>query len=26
LRAIEDEGPGKLVTVDTAEVCHYEGR
>lgn len=26
LRAIEDEGPGKIVTVDTAEVCHYEGR
>jgi len=26
LRSIEDEGPGKLVTVDTAEVCHYEGR
>jgi hypothetical protein len=26
LRAVEDEGPGKIVTVDTAEVCHYEGR
>jgi hypothetical protein len=26
LRAIEDEGPGKILTVETAEVCHYEGR
>jgi uncharacterized protein len=26
LREIDDEGPGKIVTVDTAEVCHYEGR
>ena len=26
LRAIKDEGAGEAVTVDTAEVCHYEGR
>ena len=25
LRAIEDEGPGKLLAVETSEVCHYEG-
>ncbi len=26
LRGIEDEGPGRPITVETAEVCHYEGR
>jgi hypothetical protein len=26
LRGIEDEGPGKVVAVETTEVCHYEGR
>jgi hypothetical protein len=26
LRAIEDEGPGRILAVETAEVCHYEGR
>lgn len=26
LRAIEDEGPGKILTVETSEVCNYEGR
>jgi uncharacterized protein len=26
LRAVEDEGPGKLLAVETAEVCLYEGR
>jgi len=26
LRGIEDEGPGKIIAVETAEVCHYEGR
>ena len=26
LRAIEDEGPGKILAVETSEVCHYEGR
>ncbi len=26
LRAIEDDGPGKILAVETAEVCHYEGR
>ena len=26
LRAIEDEGPGKILTVETSEICNYEGR
>ncbi len=26
LRGIQDEGPGKPVAVETAEVCHFEGR
>ncbi len=26
LRGIDDEGPGKPIVVETAEVCHYEGR
>jgi hypothetical protein len=26
LRGIEDEGPGKIIAVEIAEVCHYEGR
>ncbi|MGZ4907990.1 MAG: DUF473 domain-containing protein [Halobacteriota archaeon] len=26
LRGIEDAGPGKPVAVETAEVCHFEGR
>ncbi len=26
LRGIKDEGPGQPVAVETAEVCHYEGR
>ena len=26
LRGIEDEGPGRVVAVETAEECHFEGR
>jgi len=26
LRGIEDEGPGRALAVETAEVCHFEGR
>jgi hypothetical protein len=26
LRTIEDKGPGKILTVETSEVCLYEGR
>ncbi len=26
LRGIDDEGPGRPVAVETAEVCHFEGR
>ena len=26
LRGIEDEGPGNIIAVETAEVCHFEGR
>ncbi|MGZ4863075.1 MAG: DUF473 domain-containing protein [Halobacteriota archaeon] len=26
LRAIEDGGPGKILTVEISEICHYEGR
>jgi len=26
LRGIEDAGPGKIIAVEIAEVCYYEGR
>ena len=26
LRGIQDEGPGKIIAVETAEECHFEGR